>query len=54
METKINQSSSDYAIRCAETIVADKNITEETILIMFMEYKKILFKEIREQTLNGK
>lgn len=54
MGTKTNESSNDYAIRCAETIVADKNITEDTILIMFMEYKKRLNKEIRDQILYEK
>lgn len=54
MGTKTNKSSNDYAIRCAETIVADKNITENTILIMFMEYKKRLTKEIRDQVGYGK
>lgn len=45
MGTKTKETSQNYAIRCAETLVADRTITEETIFIMFMEYKKILLRE---------
>jgi hypothetical protein len=45
METKTNESSSNYALRCAETIVADRNVTEQTILVMFLEYRKRVLKE---------
>jgi hypothetical protein len=45
-KSKAKQSSNDYILRCAEIIVNDKNISEQTIIIMFLEYKKILLSEI--------
>lgn len=34
------ESSQQYAIRCAEIIKADKNVSNDTILLMFIEYGK--------------
>lgn len=39
------ETSADYAIRCAEIIKADQNISQDTILLMFVEYGKKLLKE---------
>ena len=41
----IKETSSDYAIRCAEIIKADPKISEHTITIMFVEYGKKLLHE---------
>jgi hypothetical protein len=39
------ETSSEYAIRCGEIIKADPKISEETILIMFLEYGQKLLNE---------
>lgn len=39
------ETSKQYAIRCAEIIKADKNISNDVILIMFVEYGNRLFCE---------
>lgn len=41
------ETSSEYAIRCAEIIKADPNISEDTIIIMFLEYGQKLLPEKR-------
>lgn len=41
----MSETSGDYAIRCADVIKADPNISEETIIIMFMEYGQKLLTE---------
>ena len=38
-------NSTDYALRCATTIKADPNISEQTLIIMFLEYGKKLLTE---------
>jgi hypothetical protein len=38
-------SSANYILRCAETIRADKNISEQTIITMFLEYGQLLLNE---------
>lgn len=43
------ETSSQYILRCAETIKADPNISHDTIIIMFMEYKRLLFQELKQQ-----
>lgn len=43
MPTK--ETSSEYAIRCADIIKSDPTISEHTIIIMFVEYGKKLLKE---------
>ena len=45
METQINETSIEYIYRCIEVIKSDKNISEETLIIMFIEYGKKLLKE---------
>lgn len=39
------ETSQQYAIRCAEIIKADKNVSEDTIIIMFIEYGNLLMQE---------
>ena len=41
----LNESSAKYIIRCVETIMADKNISEQTLLVMFMQYSEKVLKE---------
>ena len=41
----MSETSSDYAIRCAEVIKADPKLSEDTIIIMFMEYGHKLLAE---------
>jgi len=41
----VKETSGDYAIRCAEIIKADPKISEDTILIMFVEYGQKLLHE---------
>jgi len=43
-----SQTSTEYIQRCVETIKADKNLSEHTITLMFMEYAKILHWEKRK------
>jgi hypothetical protein len=45
MRKKVHESSGDYAIRCSEFIKADANISEYTIILMFIEYGKKLLNE---------
>lgn len=46
MPDKIRQETSiEYIYRCVEVIRADKNISEDTLVIMFIEYGKKLLKE---------
>lgn len=40
------ETSNDYLLRCAATIKADPNISEDTIILMFVEYKKKLMEEV--------
>ena len=42
---KEQESSNEYIFRCVEVIKADKNISEDTLIIMFIEYGKKLLKE---------
>lgn len=37
--------SSQHLYRCLDTINADKNISEETMIIMFVEYGKLVSEE---------
>lgn len=41
--------SDDYIYRCAEVIVNDKNISETTIITMFLEYKKLILIEKKDE-----
>ncbi len=41
-------TSNDHIFRCAEIILNDKNISEETIIVMFMTYKELLIKELEK------
>jgi hypothetical protein len=47
------EKSTDYIHRCVEIITADKNISEHTITLMFLEYGKLLEYEKR-QTIKNK
>lgn len=38
-------TSAEYILRCAEIIRADKEISERTIQIMFLEYGRLLLDE---------
>ena len=38
-------SSADYILRCSDIIRADKNISDATIQIMFLEYGALLLSE---------
>ena len=38
-------TSAEYILRCAEIIRADKEISERTIQIMFLEYGRLLLEE---------
>lgn len=40
--------SDEYIYRCAEVILNDKNISETTIITMFLEYKKQILNEIKQ------
>jgi hypothetical protein len=41
--------SDEHIYRCVDVIKNDKNISEQTIIIMFLQYKELLTKEINEQ-----
>ena len=41
--------SDEHIHRCVDVIKNDKNISEQTIIIMFLQYKELLTKEINEQ-----
>jgi hypothetical protein len=45
----IMAKSDEYIYRCIDIIKNDKNISEQTIVIMFLQYKELLTKEINEQ-----
>ena len=38
-------TSNEYLLWCAEIIANDKNISEQTIIVMFLEYKKLVLIE---------
>lgn len=42
------ENSIDYIHRCLETIKADKNLSDYTITLMFLEYGKLLEIEKRK------
>lgn len=42
-------TSNEHIFRCAEVILNDKNISEQTIVIMFLTYKELLIKEIEQK-----
>jgi hypothetical protein len=44
-EKKKEETSNEYIYRCVEVIKADRNISEDTLVIMFIEYGKKLLKE---------
>jgi hypothetical protein len=44
--------SESFMVRCVELIQHDKNLSEETLIIMFMQYKKLLELEIKEKNIN--
>lgn len=50
METNNSNTtnSNDHIFRCADIILNDKNISEETIIVMFMTYKELLINEIEK------
>jgi hypothetical protein len=45
--------SNDYIYRCAEVILNDKNLSETTIVTMFLEYKRLLYEEFKNQYANN-
>jgi len=45
MAKKTQSSSEQYIYWCVDVIKADKNISEDTIIIMFVQYGKKLLKE---------
>jgi hypothetical protein len=45
----VMDKSDEYIYRCIDIIKNDKNISEQTIIIMFLQYKELLTKEINEQ-----
>lgn len=45
--------SNDYIYRCAEVILNDKNLSETTIVTMFLEYKRLLHEEFKNQYANN-
>ena len=40
------KESESHIYNCADIILHDKNISETTIIIMFLEYKKLVEKEL--------
>lgn len=46
---KAMSKSNDYMFRCVEVICADKNVSEDTLILMFLEYGK----EVREENDNA-
>ena len=46
--------SDDYINRCVEVILNDKNLSETTITIMFLEYKRLIFEESKYYGKNDK
>ena len=38
-------SSKEYLFRCLDIMKADKNLSEETKIIMFVEYARLVLKE---------
>jgi hypothetical protein len=44
------ETSKEYAVRCAEIINADKNISQEVILLMFIEYSnRVYCEQVKER-----
>jgi hypothetical protein len=41
--------SEKFMFRCIELIKHDKNLSEETLMIMFMQYKRLLEMEINQK-----
>jgi hypothetical protein len=41
--------SESFMFRCIELIKHDKNLSEETLMIMFMQFKKLLELEMKEK-----
>lgn len=41
--------SNKYIYRCAEVILNDKNLSETTIITMFLEYKRLLYEEFKNK-----
>ena len=39
--------SEKFMFRCIELIKHDKNLSEETLMIMFMQYKKLIEEETK-------
>lgn len=42
-------SSNDYIYRCLNTLKADKNISDNTIILMFLQYGKLLLEEYEKE-----
>ena len=43
------ETSNQYCLRCAEIIKADPKISEQTILIMFLNYGKLVLQENKQK-----
>lgn len=42
--------SDDHIYRCVDIIQADKNISDQTIILMFLVYKDLVLKEYEKTT----
>lgn len=40
--------SDEHIYRCVDIIQNDKNISEQTIILMFLVYKGLIIKELKE------
>ena len=42
--------SDDHIYRCVDVIKADKSISDQTIIIMFLTYKNLIIQEYEKRT----
>ena len=42
--------SDDHIYRCIDIIQADKNVSDQTIILMFLTYKDLIIKEYEKTT----
>lgn len=44
--------SDEHIYRCVDILQNDKNISEQTIILMFLVYKDLIIKELKENVQN--
>jgi hypothetical protein len=43
-------NSDDHIYRCVDIIKNDKNVSEQTIILMFLQYKDLILRENEKRT----